>query len=184
MRQILLFLLLISSLYSRDAFYIGTSYGYYQENFSTIKATNSAGISKIKVGYGSIKSYAIEFSLDYLQNSSKVFTSATNIATDGDKIGFNIGLIKAFDFDISLYPFVRVGFGTGFFDIKRELQSSLSYGSFNLCTGAFIPISKSIDLEFGYEYRRISYQSIDTIKTKYRVSSNANIAYLGLNIRF
>lgn len=184
MKKILLFLLVISSLYCNDKFYLGTNYGYYQEKFSIINANNTSTISRIKVGYGDIKSYAIEFSLDYLPNQSKIFSSSTNVTKDGDKIGFNVALIKAFDFNIGLYPFAKVGFGTGFMDIKREIQNSLSYGSFNLSAGTFVPLSDTIDLELGYEYRSVSYQAVDTIVTKRRISSNANIVYIGFNVRF
>ncbi|SFV55888.1 hypothetical protein MNB_SM-4-259 [hydrothermal vent metagenome] len=182
MKLTILFLLLITSLYSESKVYMGLNYGIFSESFGDIDATSSSHITTVKIGYGDIKAYAVEFSFDYTQNNSKIFSS-TNISSDGNKIGFNVSLLKSFDFNY-LYPFIKVGFGTGSLAIDRALQSSLSYGSFQGSLGTYIPLSESFDIELGYELRHTSYESVNTIVTTTSYSSLVNIAYVGINYRY
>lgn len=184
MKKLLLFLFLIPSLYASEKVYVGLSYSYMQENFTNLKAKSATNLTKFKIAYGDIKAYAIEFSIQSMQNKAKIFSSASSNSSDGDMLGFNIELLKSFDFNIYVYPFVKVGFGTGSMGISRELQESLSYGTFNVASGLFIPVYKHVDLEIGYEYKNISYEAIDTIATKNSYSSNANALYFGFNVRF
>ncbi len=163
---------------------MGMSAGAFNESFNEIEASNSSAMATLKIGYGDIKAYAVEFSIDYAYNRSKIFSTSSDVTRDGNKYGFNVSLLKSFDWDIYMLPFVRVGFGTGFLDIDRELQKSLSYGSFQLALGTFLPISNNFDLELGYEMRGTSYEAINTIVTKTSYGSMSNIAYIGINYRF
>ena len=184
MKKITLFLLLLTTLFADATPYIGTHIGVYTEKFSEIDATSSSTLANIKIGYGERKAYAVEFSLDYLNNDAKIFSSAPSTTKDGNKIGFNVSLIKAFDFDIYVLPFVKVGFGSGVQDIDRELQKSLSFGSFQLALGTYVPLGKHFDLELGYEARHISYEAINTITTKTSYNSVMNTMYFGINYRY
>jgi hypothetical protein len=184
LKKIILFLLLVSSLFAEARVYMGMSVGAFNETFNTIEASNSSAMATLKIGYGDIKAYAVEFSLDYAYNRSKIFSTSADVSRDGNKYGFNVSLLKSFDWDIYVLPFVRVGFGTGFLDIDRELQKNLSYGSFQGALGAFLPISNDFDLELGYEIRGTSYEAINTIVTKTSYGSVSNIAYMGINYRF
>jgi opacity protein-like surface antigen len=92
--------------------------------------------------------------------------------------------MKAFDFGIYVLPFVKVGFGTGYLDIERELQDRISYGSFQGSLGFFIPMDEHSDIELGYEARSNSYEYIDAIATKTSYDSTINTAYVGVNYRF
>ncbi|MDF1876555.1 outer membrane beta-barrel protein [Sulfurimonas sp. SAG-AH-194-L11] len=184
MKKTILFLLLISSLYAQGRVYLGVSGGLYNETFTTLEASNSSTMATLKIGYGDIKSYAVEFSLDYATNSSKIFSAPNTNSNDGNKYGFNVSLLKSFDWDIYILPFIRVGFGSGFLDIDRRLQQNLSYGSFQGSLGSFVPLSDAFDLELGYEIRSTSYEGIDTITQKTSESSLSNIAYIGVNYRF
>jgi len=184
LKKLILLLLLISSLFAEAKVYVGVSAGVFNETFSNIDASTSSAMSTVKIGYGNIKSYAVEFSLDYAYNRSKIFSSSPDVSKDGDKYGFNINLLKSFDWDIYVLPFVKVGFGTGILNIDRILQKDLSYGSFQLTLGTFVPISKSFDLELGYELRSTTYKGIDYIATKTSYDSVSNIAYMGINYRF
>jgi len=163
---------------------MGMSAGAFNETFNTVEASNSSAMATLKVGYGDIKAYAVEFSLDYAYNRSKIFSTSSEVTRDGNKYGFNVSLLKSFDWDIYILPLVRVGFGTGFLDIDRTLQKNLSYGSFQLALGTFVPISDDFDLELGYEIRSTSYEAINTIVTKTSYGSISNIAYMGINYRF
>lgn len=185
LKIIILFLLLINTLFAEVKLYVGSNYGTCEEKFTNeIEAVSSTEITKVKLGYGERKAYAIELSLEYINNQSKIFSSDITSDLDGDKYGLNVDLIKAFDLDILVLPYIKAGFGSGYFDIQRELQNRLSYSSFNLGTGLFIPISENFDFELGYEYRYISYESVDTIADKLNYESNTNIAYFGFNVRF
>ena len=174
---------MLSSLYAESTFYVGTSYGAFSEEFREIDASSSSSVTTLKVGYGDIKAFAVEFSVDYANNKSKIFSSSTTTPLDSDKYGFNISLLKSFDFNYVL-PFVKVGFGTGYLNIDRTLQDSLTYGSFQMSAGTYIPINNSFDVELGYEVKHTSYQAINTIATKTSYSSVINTAYIGINYRY
>ncbi len=184
MKKITLFLLLLTTLFADVAPYIGTHIGVYTENFSKLVATSSSALANIKLGYGNSKGYAVEFSLDYLNNDAKIFSSVPSTTKDGNKIGFNVSLIKVFDFDIYALPFVKIGFGSGVEDIDRVLQSSLAFGSFQLTLGTYIPLKHHFNLELGYEARANSYEGINTIATKTSYNSVMNTLYFGINYRY
>ncbi|MBU1658602.1 porin family protein [bacterium] len=180
MKKIILFLLLISSLYSDAKVYIGSSYGFLNEDYTNgIDAVSSAQMAKLKVGYGDRDAYAIEFSLEYIENNSKIFS-----ANDKEKYGFNVELVKALDFDIMINPFFKAGFGAGFLNVERAIQKTINYSSFNLGAGFFIPLNEHFDFEVGYDYKYLTYEGVDTIAEKISYESNVNVAYIGFNVRF
>lgn len=180
MKKILLITLLISSLFAEAKIYMGVGGGFVNESFNNEDKTNaSSEMARLKIGYGDIKAYAVEFSFDYLKNDKNVFSTT---GEDGDKFAINIELVKAFDFDIFINPFFKTGFGAGFFDISDPNASSLNYGSFNLGLGFFIPINEIFDIEVAYDYKHVSYKKVsDRDKA---INSNMNGAYLGINARF
>lgn len=180
MKKILLFTLLLTSLYSDSKIYVGTSYGAYDEQFTgTLDAQSSSETVNIKVGYGDRKAYAVEFSVNRSETESKIFSN-----NDGIKYSINIELIKAFDFGIYINPFIKAGFGAGSMKIERELQNRLAFGSFNLGFGTFIPINDYFDLELGYNYKQISYETITYISQRISYESDVNTVYAGFNVRF
>lgn len=180
MKKILLFTLLLTSLYSDSKIYIGASYGYFDEQFAgTLDAQSTAETTSIKIGYGDRKAYAVEFYVDRSENKSKIFSN-----NDRVKYSLNVELIKAFDFGIYINPFVKAGFGTGTLKIDRELQDRLHYGSYNLGVGTFIPINDHFDLEIGYSYKSISYENINYITEQTSYESDINTVYAGFNVRF
>ena len=190
---IILFSLLASSLYAEAKVYVGSSVGYFHETFNNEASGNSTGsnMARLKLGYGEREAYAIEFSLDYIDNKSTTF-SGTN-GSDEAKYGLNIELVKAFDWDLFILPYFKAGFGGGFLDVNiadngataPETINNLTYSSLNLGLGFFIPLSETFDFEVGYDYKSISYEQKDkTEPLENQVNSNANIAYLGFNVRF
>lgn len=185
LKKILLFLLLLPSLYADAQIYIGAGAAAFSEDFNNgVEAKGSAKSAKFKIGYGDRAAYGVEFSLDYVQTESKIFSSSNAVSSDGNRYGINVELVKAFDFDIYVLPFFKAGFGTGFLDINRETQKSLRYGSYNLSFGTLLPINKNLDFELSYDYKYTSYEAIDTISEKIRYESNVNTAYFGFNIRY
>ncbi len=182
MKKILLLWLMISSLLvAQSKIYFGTGYTYNSENISYPgydKSINNNG-ARVKVGYGDRAAYAVEFSLDYLDTKNTYFDSH-----DGKKYGFNVELLKAFDFGIYVNPFFKAGFGAGYLDTPADrYNGSLTYGTFNLGTGVFIPINEHFDIEVAYEYKGVSYQKVDSNLT-YSPSSSLHTGYIGVNFRF
>lgn len=181
MKKTILSLLLLANLYADNSqIYLGLSGGYYNESFTDgVDAKSSSYTSKLKVGYGDRDAYAVEFSLDYMDNKSNIFSSS-----DGSKTGMNVELLKAFDFDTFINPFFKAGFGAGFFSIDTKLQQTLHYGSYNLGAGFFIPLNKSFDFEVSYDYKAITYEGLDTIANSVSYKSNLNAISFGFNVRY
>ena len=177
MKTLLLSLLLISSLFGEAKVYLGASYGYFNESFAS--GTNYEGSSsaiKAKIGYGDIGSYGVEFSVAYIDNKVDVYSANDNIKYD-----FNVDLIKAFDFDIFFNPFFKAGFGTGY--LQTQSVGKVTYGSFNVGFGVYVPLNEYLDLELGYEYKNLSYER-PSGKESQSYESNVNGAYAGFNVRF
>ena len=178
MKKTLLFLLLSASLFADAKIYVGANTGIYNESLDTSSKSISTQALTLKIGYGDITSYGIEFSLDYINNSSEIFHP-----DDGIKYGINVDLIKAFDFGLFFTPYMKGGFGAGALDsTAKENKNSLAYGSYNLGVGAFIPLHDNYDLEVGYNYRYTSYEK--TVSTNPITKSHVNILSLGVNYRF
>ncbi|MEN4052634.1 MULTISPECIES: outer membrane beta-barrel protein [Sulfurimonas] len=182
MKKIILLLLLITSLLNAESkIYFGAGYAYNSETitYGEDDWTIDNNAAQIKVGYGDRKAYAVELSFDYVDNNSRIFDS-----NDGKKYGFNVELLKAWDFGIYVNPYLKAGFGGGYLETPADLHNgSLTYGSFNLGAGFFIPISEHFDLELAYEYKNISYQKLD-LNSTLTPSSHLNIGYVGINFRF
>ena len=176
---IIIFALLITSLYSDAKTYIGINYGEFNEKFTSLDAESSSEFYNIKVGYGLREAYAIEVSFDTLNNESSFFSN-----NDSKKYAMNIELVKSFDYDIYILPYLKTGFGAGQLKIERELQSKLNYGTFNLGAGVFIPINQYLDFELGYNYKHLSYQAIDTIADNISYKSKVGSFYFGFNARY
>jgi len=190
---IILFLLLITSLYSEAKIYIGVDVGYFNESFadSTSGDGTNSEMGRFKIGYGERTAYAIEFSLDYINNKSTTFS--TNTQPDGNKYALNVELVKAFDFDLFMLPFFKFGYGAGFLDVHGVVNgdtipqpvNSLHFSSYNFGLGTFIPLNEHFDIEIAYEFQSLSYEKSDKTDTlQNRLSSNTNIAFIGFNLRF
>jgi len=183
LKKILLIALLYSSIFAESKVYVGLGYGLYNETY-TDSATGlpdtTDNAARITFGYGQRDAYAVEFSIDYVDHASYATTPKIGKA----KYGFNIALMKSFDFDIYINPFIRAGFGTGMIDNYDNNEPSLSYGSYDLGTGFFIPINEHSDIELAYEYKYLSYEKQNTLDSTISNTSHVNILYLGYNIRF
>lgn len=176
MKTLILFLLLISSLFAESKVYIGTSYGYMNESFTNgAKYEGESTLAKAKIGYGVREAYAVEFSIAYIDNTLNVYS-----ANDTEKYGFDVDLVKAFDFGIYVNPFFKAGFGTGY--LQTADIGKVTYGSFNLGLGMYIPINEHFDIEVGYDYKNLSYERGPNKSAS--LESNVNGAYAGVNIRF
>ena len=154
---------------------MGASYGGFNESFSEdTKTENTNPLMKIKIGYGVREAYAVEFSLDY--------TKVDANSTDVDRYALNVDLVKAFDVPY-VKPFFRAGMGTGYVSTS---DNRLTFGSFNLGAGIYIPINEHLDIEAGYDYKYISYERVDDTSsdTTNEITSHVNVIYGGINVRF
>jgi hypothetical protein len=180
LKKLLYLLPLFSSILLAEAqIYFGTGYTYNSESVSGINKTFQSNGARIKIGYGDISAYAIELSLDYIDNKQEIFDNS-----DTYKVGFNVELLKAFDFNLFFNPFVKAGFGAGYLKTNADVvNQSLTYGNWNLGTGLFIPLNKHIDFEIAYEYKSISYQKLDPALIN-NPTASINIGYIGINFRY
>jgi len=180
LNKIILFLLLVSSVFADAKLYLGVNTGLFDESFNgNTSAYTSSGIATFKIGYAQRETYGIEFSLDYTKSNSNIFSN-----NDGDRYGLNVNLLKAFDYNIYVLPYFKGGMGAGFFNVDRTMDDKIYYGSFNIGTGIFIPLNDNFDFELGYEYRYTSFESINLISEKLSYTSNIGRAYFGFNVRY
>ncbi|MCF6330342.1 MAG: outer membrane beta-barrel protein [Sulfurimonas sp.] len=189
MKKILFLAIFVSSLFGEAKIYVGANYGAYNESFTSgTDVSAPTNTAKAKIGYGIRESYAIELTIEYIKNKKNIFSDAGG--NDSNKLGLNIEFIKAFDFDIYINPFLKAGFGAGRLSVEKQTSdiSRLSYGSFNLGTGVFIPLNEYVDIEIGYEYKYVSYENFDAATSSQNrgpvFKSNVNIGYIGFNVRF
>lgn len=160
---------------------MGAGGGIYNETLDdTLSTSISANMARVKVGYGVREAYAIEFSVDYIDNSEVLFA-----ADDGARYGLNVELIKAFDWGIYINPFVKVGFGMGYMETTVKAgEDSLSYGTYNLGLGTFIPVNEHLDFELTYDYKYTSYQKLQQLSDADIQKSMSHTGYIGVNVRF
>ena len=184
MKKIIFLLLVSISLYSDAKTYLGLNYGQLNENFTTEDAKTSSQFVTLKAGYGLREAYAVEIYLEYAKNESKIFSSDPSVSVDGDKYSINVELVKTFDLDIYVLPFIKAGFGAGFLTIDRTLDDKLSFGSFNAGTGVYIPLTDNFDFELGYKYKSFSYEALDLISSKIIHESESSSVYFGFNVRY
>ena len=176
LKKITLILLFLVTLAQGDAkLYMGTGLGYANVKASPANSsqeeTFSEDLVRLKFGYGDREAYGVEFSLDYINSDPK-------------KYAFNVSLIKAFDWNIYVNPFVKTGFGGGVLDNRDNENQSLTYGNFHAGAGVYVPLSEYFELELAYEYKNRSYQRKDEVSTTESRSAHINYGYLGINFRY
>jgi len=174
LKKIILILLSLTTFAAAQSqIYTGFGYGYFNTDMKNAdtdtKESITANAARFKIGYGSREAYAVEFSLDYIDSNPK-------------RYGFDIALIKSYDFDIYVNPFAKVGFGAGILDNRESTAQSLRYGSFNLGGGLYVPLGEHSDIELSYEYKNISYQREESQNSN--ATGNTNNLYIGFNIRY
>ena len=188
MKKYILLILSFLYLYANDnynpKFYIGFGGGVLQNNIyasnkKTTDKKSTQNIVSLKLGYGDIKAYSVEFNLNYIKNNKDIFSK-------NDKIGYSIdfSLLKAWDIKFGIYPYLCIGISGGWLEIERSLDKKLGFGSYNLGGGVKWPFYKTLELEAKYEYKFISYEGIDLISDVIRYKSHTNMFYLGINRRF
>lgn len=176
MKKLLILIALSSALFAEAKVYVGAGVGFLHEKLDNSKA-KTYNHGKLKVGYGDINAYAVEFSFDYTQKDNK-----ETIYNATDSYGVNVELLKAFDFNTFFNPYLKAGFGFGYYKSNDKKETSMHYGNFIFGTGVFIPFLEYYDLQLGYEYKTISYEKAE--EEKNNISSNAHIGYIGINVRF
>lgn len=188
MKKLLASSLLLSTLGFADSqMYVGVLGGYNSETFSApTSKSSSSPVAKIQIGYGDLKGYSVQFGILYDKNNENIF--ATNGAKDKEKYALDVELVKAFDLNFGIYPFLKAGFGAGTFDTHiingTDVKNSLNFSSYNAGAGLYYPLSVHFTLEAGATYKYISYEKADTASTQKAIDSNALYSYMGVNYRF
>ena len=179
MKKIIILTTLLGSLYADAGFYIGANVGGVNEifiNYDDKEITMQR--TTLKAGYGDINAYAIEFSVEQTTTSEEVLSTK-----DSNRYSFNVELLKAFNFATFFNPYIKAGFGAGALKISDTEQDNLKFGSYNLGTGAFVPLKYGFEFEVGYSYRYFSYERIESRNDKV-YKSHQNSIYTGINYRF
>lgn len=186
MRMLWIMLFAVVSVFADAQPYFGLGGISSTEHFSvknpgTTERDGSAAFNavQIKAGYGDIKAYAVEIDLGYGRYDKNIFSTK-----DTDYLYFDIGLIKAFDFDVGFFPFFKLGFGVGELEVERPFENSMSSGSFFAGLGLFWPLGWGFDLEASATYRDKSWEGLDMIGAEVESASRIIEPYLGVNLRF
>jgi opacity protein-like surface antigen len=160
---------------------MGLGGGYQNESFAGDYSDidNSPYFGAIKFGYGDIRAYNVEVVINYIDNQSKIFSN-----DDSDKYGMDIMFTKALNLSKYIYPYARAGMGAGEMKVDREFEDKITYSSYNIGLGAYIPLVAGMEFEINYEYRYTSYKAVDFINDKLELESHVNQVYMGVNYRF
>jgi len=133
----------------------------------------------VKFGYGEMEAYAIEFLLGYGRYDQNIFST-----NDRDYFFFDLSLIKAFETPWKIFPFIKVGFGTGELSVERASTQSLSSGSWFGGGGVYWPLGMGFDLETSVVYKLQRWQGLDMIGAEVTTYSRRIEPYVGINWRF
>jgi hypothetical protein len=134
---------------------------------------------QIKAGYGNVHGYGIEFDVGYGYYDKNIFS-----VQDKSYTYFDLSMIKAFDFGVGFYPFLKLGYGTGTLEVKRALTNSVYSGTFFAGVGAYIPVAYGFDVEASVIYGSQSWEGLNMIGSEVVTNSTVVVPYLGLNYRF
>jgi len=181
MRILLVLLTLYISLFADKKGYVGFSIEDSTEYFAVGERDQfaSAPQFKIKGGYGDISGYAVEASFSYMDYAQNVFSE-----NDGAALMLDITLYKGWDVGYSLYPYLGVGIGMGDMKVDRQLESSLTFSSFNFGGGLRYVISNTYDFDIGLNYKLRTWQTISLVADKINVTSHLVNPYIGINYHF
>ena len=170
------------SLFAEAAAYIGFSIEDSTE-FFVLEDKDPVDAStpqyKIKAGYGDIGGYTVEASFSYMDYATNVFSE-----NDGAALMLDITLYKGWDVGYNLYPYVGVGIGMGDMEVDRQLESSLTFSSFNFGAGLRYVISNTYDFDLGVNYKLRTWQTISLVADNINVTSHLVNPYLGINYHF
>lgn len=192
MKKLLFTSILLSTvLYAEAQVYVGVIGGIDTESVSKPYNKNvSSPVAKLQIGYGDIKDYSVQLGFLYDKNSQNVFSTGMN---DKEKYSMDVELIKAFDLGWKLSPFLKAGFGAGYFNTDITYtdtsgasahKSSLNFSSYNAGAGVYYPLSKHFNLEAGATYKAISYERVDATSSDKGSTSKVIFSYAGIDYRF
>jgi len=181
MRILFVLLSLYISLLAEHKAYVGFSIEDSSEYFAIGDRDlfASAPQFKLKAGYGDIGGYTVEASFSYMDYETNVFSE-----NDGRALMLDITVYKGWDVGYNLYPYLGLGIGMGDMDVERQLESSLSFSSFNFGGGLRYVISNTYDFDLGINYKLRTWQTISLVSDKINVTSHLINPYIGINYHF
>ncbi len=181
MRIFLVLLALSISLFAEHKGYVGFSIEDSSEYFAINGKEQfaSAPQFKIKGGYGDIGGFSVEASFSYMDYATNIFSE-----NDGAALMLDITVYKGWDVGYDLYPYLGLGIGMGDMKVDRELESSLTFSSFNFGGGIRYVISNTYDFDLGVNYKLRTWQTISLVADKINVTSHLINPYIGINYHF
>ena len=181
MRILLVLLFLYISLFAEHKGYVGFSIEDSSEYFAIGDRDIFASTPqyKIKAGFGDIDGYTVEASFSYMDYAQNVFSE-----NDGSALMLDITVYKGWDVGYNLFPYLGVGIGMGDMDVDRQLESSLSFSSFNFGGGLRYVISRTYDFDIGLNYKLRSWETISLVSDSINVTSHLVNPYIGINYHF
>jgi opacity protein-like surface antigen len=188
MKKILIISMLYSTMVLADSkVYLGLFGGVANEQFSKPKTGNIfSSAAKINLGYGDYKSYSAEIYFLYNQDNKNYFSDTSS--KGGTRYSAGLNLIKAFDFGVNFYPFVKVGFGGGYLSADITIQNgnrnNLKFSSLDAGFGFNYLLVKSVVLQVCATYKHTNYQQIDPQASSGSITSNGLTTLAGLMYRF
>lgn len=182
MRKIIIASLILNTLaFGEPQVFLGFGGGSLTEKLSSTSIDKTVGgyHGKVTAGYGDRKAYLVQIGLNYFEYDDNVFSD-----NDGYNLYLDVDLIKAFDFGIGFYPFVKAGFGAGKMKVTRTVQSELGNGDFHLGGGFYVPLGHYADLELSFVSRGKNWERVNLIATEEEASSASIEPYFGINFRY
>ena len=152
-----------------------TATGDYDNDYSNIK---------LKIGAGEDGGVKLQGTLSFISYDESIFDE-----TNKDYVEFGLDLIKEFEVNKQLYPFIKGGMGVGAMDVEGYTEDSILAVSFNLGAGLSFKATDNISLLAGVDYVYRKWQDIEVYYNYYTtvdvsVSDSGFKPYIGLNVQF
>jgi opacity protein-like surface antigen len=172
--------------------YVGVEYGaasntHEREVTGAVSGTreydNDYSDIKLKIGGGEDGGVKVQATLSFIEYDESIFD-----VTNKDYIEVGLDLIKEFEVNKNVYPFIKGGLGVGSMDVEGYSESSITGVSLNLGAGLSFKATDNFYLVGGVDYVYRKWQDIEyTIGwSKYTVSTSDSALkpYIGANFKF
>ncbi|MGD9655043.1 MAG: outer membrane protein [Sulfuricurvum sp.] len=138
---------------------------------------------KLKIGGGEDGGVKVQATLSFIKFDDIVFD-----ATNKDYIEVGVDLIKEFEVNKNVYPFIKGGLGVGSMDVEGYNQSSILAVSVNVGAGVSFKATDNFYFVGGIDYVYRDWQDIEYTTglstTTVNMTNSALKPYIGANFKF
>lgn len=163
-----------SNTHEREVTGAGSGTSEYDKDYSDIK---------LKIGGGEDGGVKVQATLSFIEYDESIFDN-----TNKDYIEVGLDLIKEFEVNKNVYPFIKGGLGVGSMDVEGYSESSITGVSLNLGAGLSFKATDNFYLVGGVDYVYRKWQDIEyTIGWSTVTVSTTDSAlkpYIGANFKF